>query len=117
MRRSAVALSALLTAAAQAGPGDAARGAQLYAQRCEGCHSVDAHRVGPALRGVCGRRAGAAPDFAYSQALASSGLVWDERTLDRWLANPLGTVVGAAMGYQVPDARDRADLIAYLCTL
>lgn len=34
--------------------------------------------------------------------------------LDAWLTNPERTIAGQKMGYQVTDATDRADLIAYL---
>lgn len=94
--------------------GDAARGAQLYEPRCGGCHSADANRIGPAHRGVFGRRAGTVAGFDYSPALRASTLVWDARTLDAWLADPERTIPGQSMGYRVDDARDRADLIAYL---
>jgi cytochrome c len=101
-------------AAGTAAAGDAQRGARLYEQRCGGCHSVDQNRVGPAHRGVFGRRAGGMPGFAYSNALAKSTLRWNADSLDRWLADPEATIPGQAMGYRVEDARDRADLIAYL---
>ncbi len=53
--------------------------------------------------------------FAYSEAMRRSGIVWNERTLDRFLANPLNAVPGTSMGYAgIPDRRERADLIAYL---
>ncbi len=94
--------------------GDTARGAQLYASRCGGCHSVDANRIGPAHRGVFGRRAGTVTGFDYSPALRASRLVWDARTLDAWLADPESTIPGQSMGYRVDSERDRADLIAYL---
>jgi cytochrome c len=109
------ALGLALAVAAGATPAaDANRGARLYEARCGGCHSVDEHRVGPAHRGVFGRRAGAAAGFEYSPALAQSRLVWSEQTLDRWLADPEAAIPGQAMGYRVEEARDRADLIAYL---
>lgn len=94
--------------------GDTARGAQLYESRCGGCHSADANRIGPAHRGVFGRRAGTAAGFDYSPALRASRLVWNARTLDAWLADPERTIPGQAMGYRVDDERDRGDLIAYL---
>jgi cytochrome c len=94
--------------------GDAARGARLYERRCGGCHSVDANRVGPAHRGIFGRRAGTAAGFDYSPALRASRLVWNARTLDAWLADPERTIPGQAMGFRVDDVEDRADLIAYL---
>lgn len=40
---------------------------------------------------------------------------WDEKTLDRFLAQPLKAVPGTTMTYDgVPGRKDRADLIAYL---
>lgn len=94
--------------------GDAARGEQLYVSRCGACHSLDENRAGPAHRGVFGRKAGAARGYDYSPALKASGVAWNERTLDRWLADPEKLVHGQKMGFSVPEAKDRADLIAYL---
>ena len=97
--------------------GDPARGAQRYAALCAGCHSVDEHRVGPAHRGVVGRRAGAEPGFDYSPALRASALVWTRAALERWLSDPERTIPRQGMGVSVGDAQDRADLIAYLASL
>lgn len=93
---------------------DAARGEQLYV-RCMACHALARDRVGPRHCGVVGRRAGSVAGFDYSPAMKKSGLVWDRKTLDRFLANPPRTVPGTSMTYAgVPDAGERADLIAYL---
>ena len=113
----AVATFAWVGAAHAADGGDATRGRELYEARCGGCHSVDAHRIGPRHRGVFGRRAGTATGFGYSPALRASGLIWNEATLDRWLANPTALVPGTRMGLRVSDARDRRDIIAYLRSL
>lgn len=94
--------------------GDAVRGQALYESRCAGCHSIDSNRVGPAHRGVFGRRAGSVPGYEYSTALKQSKLVWTKHNLERWLANPENTIPGQKMGYRVEDAQDRADLIAFL---
>ena len=94
--------------------GNASRGRALYESRCIGCHSIDANRVGPAHRGVFGRRAGAAPDYEYSAALRDAMLLWSEENLDRWLTNPEALMPGQKMSYRVAGAEDRADLIAYL---
>lgn len=94
--------------------GDTNRGKQLYESRCVACHSIDNHRVGPAHRGVFGRRAGAAPGYEYSAAVSASRVTWTEPNLDRWLANPEQFIPGQKMGYAVDDPDDRADLIAYL---
>ncbi|MEO9103313.1 MAG: c-type cytochrome [Burkholderiaceae bacterium] len=102
-----------MTSAAIAAP-DAVRGEQLYA-RCIACHALAYDRVGPRHCGLLGRRAGSVPGFAYSPAMKKSGLVWDEKTLNLFLAKPLAVVPGTAMTYDgVPEARDRSDLIAYL---
>ena len=102
-----------IASAAQAAP-DSVRGEQVYA-RCLACHALAYDRVGPRHCGLLGRRAGSVPGFAYSVAMKKSGLIWDEKTLNRFLAKPLAVVPGTAMTYDgVPDARDRSDLIAYL---
>jgi cytochrome c len=109
---------ALVGAAVEAwAAGDASAGQRLYEQRCTACHSPDANRIGPMHRGVVGRRAGSVPGFAYSVAVKGSGLVWNERTLDAWLTDPQQLVPGQAMFFSVADAKDRADIIAYLATL
>lgn len=92
-----------------------ARGEQVYA-RCAACHAVEGNRTGPQHCGLFGRQAGTAPGYdGYSSAMRASNLVWDERTLDIFLKNPMKTVPGTAMGYAgVKDAGERADLIAWL---
>ncbi len=103
----------LITGSVQAAP-DALHGAQVYA-RCLACHALGQDRVGPRHCGLLGRRAGSVPGFAYSRAMQQAQLTWDEKTLDRFLAQPLKTVPGSTMTYDgVPDPKDRADLIAYL---
>ena len=94
--------------------GDADVGLALYKARCSAFHSLDYNGVGPAHRGVFERGAALAPGFAYSDALKSSHLIWDEASLERWLADPEKVAPGQRMGINVPDAKDRADLIAYL---
>ena len=50
-------------------------------------------------------------------ALQSSGIVWDEAKLDAFIANPAKLVPGTNMAILVPDAQERADVIAYVKTL
>lgn len=104
----------MLTAGPARCAGDAANGLALYQTRCSACHSLDYNGAGPAHRGVFGRMAALAPGFAYSEALKSTHLVWDEASLDRWLADPEQVAPGQRMGVNVPDAKERGDLIAYL---
>jgi len=109
-----LALCAAAPAVAAPGEPDAIRGEQLYA-RCQACHALAADRVGPRHCGLFGRLAGSVPDFGYSPALKNSKIVWNDKTLDRFLAQPLKMVPGSTMTYDgVPDPKERADLIAYL---
>jgi cytochrome c len=91
------------------------RGQQIYA-RCAACHAVEGNRTGPQHCGLFGRRAGTAPGFLdYSPALRNSKIVWDAKTLDVFLKDPMNAVPGTAMGYAgVKDPKERADLIAWL---
>lgn len=95
---------------------DAKRGETLYNSRCIGCHSIDENRTGPAHRGVYGRKAGSVAGFDYSPALKKSRIVWNEKTLNRWLKDPQKFIPGQKMGFSVPEEQDRKDLIAYLKT-
>jgi cytochrome c2 len=98
--------------------GDPVRGKSLFV-KCVACHTVAAgqNRLGPSLAGVVGHKAASVPGFRYSPAMQRSGLVWTRENLDRYVAAPAAVVKGTFMTFQgVPDARDRADLIAYLAT-
>jgi cytochrome c len=97
--------------------GDVGSGQRLFESRCIGCHSLDANRIGPALRGVFERGSGGTVDFGYSSALRDAQVLWDVENLDRWLSDPEAFLPGQRMGYSVASADDRADLIAYLASL
>ena len=112
----AVALVVALPVRAEdvASAGDPVRGAAIY-ERCGACHSLERNRTGPRHCGLFGRKAGSVPGFAYSRALKQSGIVWSRETLDKFLENPRKDVPGTAMTYAgIKDARERADVIAYL---
>jgi len=101
---------------AQAQQGDAKRGQKVF-ENCRACHAADgaANEVGPSLRGIFGRKAGERDDYRYSPALKRSGITWNAQTMDAFLADPQKVVPANRMPYDgVPDARDRADLIAWM---
>jgi cytochrome c len=107
-------LLALLWAQSTLAAGDATRGEIVYL-RCELCHSIKSDDVGPHHAGLFGRRAGSVQGFAYSDAMRNSGIVWSETTLDQFLTNPQAYVPGTRMTFTgLPDAQERADVIAYL---
>ena len=93
--------------------GNAAHGATVYRQ-CMICHALDKNGIGPSHRNVFGRAAGGVANYTYSAALKASNIVWNEATLDQWLANPQALVPGTKMMFSVDNAQDRADVIAFL---
>lgn len=101
---------------AQPAPGAPAadEGARLYQAKCGGCHSLDVSKIGPAHRGVFGRRAAMVPGYRYSPALRVANITWDARTLDQWLQGPQKLVKGSRMVLKVPDPRQREAIIKYL---
>jgi len=118
MRTSGVMSAVVLLAAAGAAraDGDPARGEKRF-EECATCHTLErgVNNVGPSLFGMFGRKAGEIADFRYSPALKKSGITWTPQTLDTYIADPQKDVPGNRMPYAgMPDAADRADLIAYL---
>ncbi len=100
---------------------DAALGAKLFQAQCAVCHTTipEYHKEGPSLAGVYGRRAGTAPFFAGYKSLKGSTVVWNDHTLDAWLADPraFGDGKDTKMTVKVDDPAQRAALISYLRTL
>jgi cytochrome c len=111
LKRAALAAALFVPGAAHAQETTAA---QLY-DRCQGCHSPDRDRTGPRLGGLFGRRVGSVAGFEYSAALGSLTFIWDDRTLDRFLANPQAVAPGTRMDFHgIDNAAQRRELIAYL---
>jgi cytochrome c len=97
--------------------GDASRGQQDF-RACAPCHSLEPDRnmTGPSLANLWGRKAGSLPSFdRYSDALKSSGIIWDDRALDGWLTGPERMVPENDMPFEgIKDGRVRADVLAFL---
>jgi cytochrome c len=101
---------------------DIENGKVQFDSLCGICHSATKEPGGPVngptLFGIFGRKAGSQKDFAlYTSALKSYKVTWNARTLDEFLENPSGKVSGTMMIMPLPDATNRADVIAYLATL
>lgn len=98
--------------------GAADSGQQVFTQ-CAACHSTDGSAsLGPTLKGIVGRPSASVSGFSYSPAMKRSHLTWTAAELDKYIANPQGTVPGNTMPYPgLNDASQRAALIAYLATL
>jgi cytochrome c len=112
---------ATMSADIAAAAGSIERGKSVFENQCAVCHATapEFHKEGPSLAGVYGRRAGTAPFFAGYKGLRGADFVWDERTLDAWLADPRGLLDGknTAMTLRLNDPSQRADVIVYLKTL
>jgi cytochrome c len=100
--------------------GDVSRGKEIFQRTCINCHSTEigVNKIGPSLHGVVGREVAIVPDFIYSDALKATRKTWTEAELDAYLADPRGAMHGVKMFFKgLPDADQRADVIAYLKTL
>jgi len=112
-----IALGFALSTTPALASGDAAAGEKVF-KKCKACHVVDAekHKTGPHLVNIMGRTAGSADGFKkYSDAMKSSGIVWNEETLDAYLENPKAYVKGTRMAFAgLRKEEDRVNVIAYL---
>ena len=106
----------LMTLAAHAA-GDPKRGAQVFRQ-CMACHSVAAgeQMTGPSLAHIWNRKAGSVEGFLrYSDPMKRADVVWNEATLDKWLANPEKFLPGTTMTFPgLKEGQARQDVVAYL---
>src|SRR6185312_15236230 len=116
--RALVATAILLAGTASvSAEGDAARGQAAF-RVCAACHSLepDKNMTGPSLSGLWDRQAGGLKSFSrYSDAMKSSGIIWNENSLDPWLKNPHEFIPENEMTFRgISDAKARSDLIAFL---
>ncbi len=113
----AVIAACLLATPAQAQ--DAEKGKRVF-NKCKACHEIDKpkSKLGPHLIGIVGRTSGSVEGFKYSKAMQEANLVWDEATLDKFLAKPKDLVKGTKMSFAgLKKDSERADVIAYLKSL
>ena len=89
--------------------------------KCKSCHIAEKGKtstVGPNLWGVVNRARGSYEGFTYSEGMKAKNGPWTFEEIGNFINNPKGYVQGTKMVFNgLPDAADRADVIAYLATL
>jgi cytochrome c len=99
--------------------GDAAAGKTVF-NKCMACHAVGEgakNKVGPALNGLIGRKAGSVEGYSYSDANKNSGKTWDEATFSAYIKDPKAFMPGNRMAFVgLKTDKEVEDLIAYLKT-
>jgi len=115
----ALAMVALAVGPSSSEAADIAKGQAAFVRQCAICHTIDKggeNRLGPNLFGVVGRRAGAVPNFKYTNAFRNTAAFeWTEGLLGPWIALPAVMVPGTAMGvFPGVSDRDKDDIVAYV---
>ena len=95
----------------------AAEGEKVF-KKCVACHSIakgGANKIGPALWGVLGRKAGSISNYKYSKAIASYEKSWSFEEINGFLIKPKDWIKGTKMSFAgLKNAKDRAAIILYM---
>lgn len=93
-------------------------------RKCESCHTFEAggaNKAGPNLYDVVNRLVGSHEGFSYSPGMLEhrdAGDLWTYENLDAFLRRPKSFTPGTKMTFTgVGNAKERADMLAYLQTL
>jgi len=113
----AITASLVITATCAQAAGDAARGARVF-QACVACHSIKPgeHMTGPSLADVWNQKAATVRGFErYSEALKRSNVIWNDASLELWLASPEKFIPGSGMTFPgLREKQARQDVAAFL---
>jgi cytochrome c len=92
-------------------------GAKIF-KKCAACHSINeggANKIGPALWGVLGRKAGSLSDYKYSKAMVAYGKPWTFDEMNGFLIKPKEWIKGTKMSFAgLKNAKERAAVILYM---
>jgi len=87
-------------------------------KKCAACHSITqagGNKIGPALWGVLGRKAGSISDYKYSKAMVAHGKPWSFEEMYGFLIKPKEWIKGTKMSFAgLKNAKDRAAVILYM---
>ena len=92
-------------------------GAKIF-KKCAACHSISeggANKIGPALWGVLGRKAGSVSNYKYSKAMTAHAKPWSFEEMNGFLIKPRDWVKGTKMSFAgLKNVKERAAVILYM---
>ena len=95
----------------------AAEGSKIF-KKCAACHSISqggGNKIGPALWGVLGRKAGSISDYKYSKAIVAHGKPWSFEEMNGFLIKPKDWIKGTKMSFAgLKNENERAAVILYM---
>lgn len=101
--------------------GNVEDGKKVAVKHCNVCHTFEKGGklvFGPNLYDMVGKPAASIDGFKYSDALKSSGLVWTDKNIVGFLANPEQFLPGTTARFPgLKSAKDKADILAYMKSL
>ena len=96
---------------------NASEGAKIF-KKCAACHSIvqdGGNKIGPALWGVLGRKAGSISNYKYSKAMTAHAKPWSFEEMNGFLIKPKDWVKGTKMSFAgLKNAKERAAVILYM---
>jgi cytochrome c len=116
MRKMTISALALAASTAAALAQDVAAGETSF-RKCQPCHDVGEeakNKLGPALNGLDGRKAGTVAGYDFSDADKNSGIVWSEATFKEYVQDPAAKMPGTKMFFSTKNEKEVGDLWAYL---
>ena len=94
-----------------------ADGAKIF-KKCTACHSIaqgGGNKIGPALWGVLGRKAGTVSGYKYSKSMVAYGKTWSFEEMNGFLTKPKDWIKGTKMSFMgLKNAKERAAVILYI---
>ena len=94
---------------------DPVNGKKVF-KKCAACHSLQEgkNKIGPSLHNLLGRKAGSVEGYKYSKAMKNSDVVWDEKSLDKFLTKPRKFIKRTKMSFWgIKKKSLRDDLISF----
>src|SRR5205807_10021487 len=117
MRILVIAIVGLAVSSSASFAQDVSAGESVF-KRCQVCHDAGPNaqnKMGPALNGLDGRKAGTAADYNYSDGNKNSGITWNEETFREYIKDPRAKIEGTKMFFPgVKNEKEIGDLWAYL---